>query len=110
MTDDEGMPFVALVNSEVVPVGKTIASGWEGCLSIPDIRGQVPRPAAVRVRGYDRAGARLEIEAAGLPARVLQHENDHLDGVLFFDRMTSFDTLTFMDEFRRYWAADDEAG
>ena len=110
MTDDEGMPFVALVNPEVVPVGKTIASGWEGCLSIPDIRGQVPRPAAVRVRGYDRAGARLEIEAAGLPARVLQHENDHLDGVLFFDRMTSFDTLTFMDEFRRYWAADDEAG
>ena len=46
--------------------------------------------------------------ASGLPARVIQHESDHLDGVLFFDRMTGFETLTFMDEFRRYWAKDDE--
>jgi peptide deformylase len=78
-------------------------------LSIPDIRGQVPRSASVRLRAYDRAGQRVEIAATGLPARVLQHEYDHLDGVLFFDRMTSFETLTFMDEFRRYWAKDDEA-
>ncbi len=109
MDDDAGMPFVALVNPEIVPVGKSIDSGWEGCLSIPDIRGQVPRAASVRVRAYDRAGQRVDIDATGLPARVLQHEYDHLDGVLFFDRMTSFETLTFMDEFRRYWAADDEA-
>jgi peptide deformylase len=84
-------------------------SDWEGCLSIPDIRGQVPRPESVRVRALDRTGRRIELVASGLPARVIQHEADHLDGVMFFDRMTSFETLTFMDEFRRYWAKDDEA-
>jgi len=109
MNDDAGMPFVALINPEIVIVGKSVESGWEGCLSIPDIRGQVPRAAEVRVRAYDRAGERVTIEATGLPARVLQHEYDHLDGVLFFDRMPSFETLTFMEEFRRYWAKDDDA-
>jgi peptide deformylase len=109
MNDDAGMPFVALINPEVVISSKSVDTGWEGCLSIPDIRGQVPRAHAVRVRAYDRSGGRVEIEAAGLPARVIQHENDHLDGVLFFDRMPSFETLAFMDEFRRYWAKDDEA-
>ena len=60
------------------------------------------------MRAHDRTGRKIEFVAHGLPARVIQHENDHLDGVLFFDRMTSFETLTFMDEFRRYWAKDDE--
>jgi peptide deformylase len=77
-------------------------------LSIPDIRGRVPRPDRVRVRAFDRTGRRIEFFAQGLPARVIQHENDHLDGVLFFDRMTTFETLTFMDEFRRYWAKDED--
>ncbi len=109
MSDDEGMPFVALINPEISVVGKSIESGWEGCLSIPDIRGRVPRAAAVRVRAFDRTGQRVEIDASGLPARVIQHEYDHLDGVLFFDRMPSFESLTFMDEFRRFWSKDDEA-
>jgi peptide deformylase len=109
MTDDAGMPFVTLINPEIVPAGKVIESGWEGCLSIPDIRGQVPRALSVVARGYDRDGQRIEIDARGLPARVLQHENDHLDGVLFFDRMKSFETLTFLDEYRRYWTKDDDA-
>jgi peptide deformylase len=108
MTEDEDMPFVSIINPEIVPVGEQVSTGWEGCLSIPDIRGQVPRPETVRVRAYDRTGRRIELVAEGLPARVLQHENDHLDGVLFFDRMRSFETLAFMDEFRRYWARDDE--
>jgi peptide deformylase len=108
LTEDEDMPFVSIINPEIVPVGEQISTGWEGCLSIPDIRGQVPRPETVRVRAYDRTGRRIELVAEGLPARVLQHENDHLDGVLFFDRMRSFETLAFMDEFRRYWARDDE--
>jgi peptide deformylase len=89
-------------------MGPEVSSDWEGCLSIPDIRGQVPRPAAVRLRGLDRKGRKFEFVARNLPARVIQHENDHLDGVMFFDRMTSFETLTFMDEFRRYWTKDDE--
>lgn len=108
MTEDRDMPFIALINPEVTPISSDVESGWEGCLSIPDIRGKVERPAVVRVRAYDRTGRRIEITAHGLPARVIQHEADHLDGVLFFDRMTSFETLTFMDEFRRYWAKDDE--
>ena len=82
-----------------------VDTGWEGCLSIPDIRGMVPRATAVRVRALrPRRAAASSSSRTGLPARVIQHETDHLDGVLFFDRMTSFETLTFMDEFRRYWA------
>ena len=108
MTDDVEMPFVALINPEIVPVGEDVESSWEGCLSIPDIRGKVERRRAVRVRALDRSGRRIELVAHGLPARVIQHENDHLDGVLFFDRMATFETLTFMDEFKRYWAKDEE--
>ena len=78
---------------------------WEGCLSIPDIRGRVPRAREIQVKAYDRTGRRVEIRARGFTARVIQHETDHLDGVLFFDRMKSFDTLTFLDEFGRYWNA-----
>ena len=108
MTDDVEMPFVALINPEIVPVGEDVESNWEGCLSIPDIRGRVERPRVVRVRALDRSGRRVELVAHGLPARVIQHENDHLDGVLFFDRMATFETLTFMDEFKRYWAKDED--
>jgi peptide deformylase len=108
MTDEVEMPYVTLINPEVVPAGPEIDTGWEGCLSIPDIRGKVTRPAVVRVRAHDRTGRRIELVAHGLPARVIQHETDHLDGVLFFDRMSSFETLAFMDEYKRYWTKDDE--
>jgi len=108
MTDDTDMPLITVINPEIVPVGEDTEGGWEGCLSIPDIRGKVVRPASVRLRALDRKGRRIELVASGLPARVIQHETDHLDGVLFFDRMQSFETLTFMDEFRRYWAKSDK--
>jgi peptide deformylase len=108
MGDDTDMPFITIINPEIVPVTDVRSDGWEGCLSIPDIRGKVPRPDRIRLRAFDRKARRIELVAAGLPSRVIQHETDHLDGVLFFDRMTSFDTLTFMDEFRRYWSSDDE--
>ena len=108
LSDDTDMPYLTVINPEVVPVGEEVELGWEGCLSIPDIRGKVSRPGAIRLRALDRNGKRFELTATGLPARVIQHETDHLDGVLFFDRMTSFDTLTFLDEFKRYWAKDDE--
>ena len=108
MDDEVEMPYIALINPELTPIGPTVVSAWEGCLSIPDIRGKVPRPESVQVRALDRKGRRIEFVADGLPARVIQHETDHLDGVLFFDRMGSFETLAFMDEFRRYWSKDDE--
>jgi peptide deformylase len=106
--DDADMPYLAIVNPEITPLDEATATGWEGCLSIPDIRGQVTRPRRVQVRGLDRRGRKIELVAEGLPARVIQHETDHLDGVLFFDRMASLGTLTYMDEFQRYWAKDDD--
>ena len=106
--DDGEMPFMALINPELTLVGELAEEGWEGCLSIPDIRGLVPRAPSVRVQAFDRAGRRVSFTASGLPARVIQHENDHLDGILFFDRMKSFESLAFLEEYRRFRAEDEE--
>lgn len=100
-------PMMALINPEIAVVGREQVEDWEGCLSIPDIRGRVPRAKHIVVRAYDRSGKRVEIKSAGFAARVIQHETDHLDGVLFFDRMGSFETLTFLEEFGRYWSRRD---
>jgi peptide deformylase len=108
MHDDEDMPYIALINPEITLLTEPLHEGWEGCLSIPDIRGLVPRAARIQVRAFDRAGARVEFTASGLPARVIQHETDHLDGVLFFDRMRSLQSLAFMDEYRRFWTEPEE--
>jgi len=105
---DDEMPFLTLINPELTLVGEAGHKGWEGCLSIPDLRGLVPRATSIRVRAFDRAGRRIEFAASGLSARVLQHETDHLDGVLFLDRMPSFESLTFMDEYHRHWKKDDD--
>lgn len=99
---------VAIINPEITPIGSEIVDDWEGCLSIPDIRGRVPRHREIRVRALDRHGDRLEVRAYDFPARVIQHETDHLDGVLFFDRMKGFETLTFLDEYSRYWIKDED--
>lgn len=103
----QGVPRMALINPEITIVDETVTEDWEGCLSIPDIRGRVPRAREIRVRALDRTGKRIELEARGYTARVLQHENDHLNGILFFDRMTSLETLTYLDEFGRFWSDDD---
>lgn len=108
--DDDDMPLMALINPEVTLVGDRTELGWEGCLSIPDIRGRVLRAPAVQVRAFDRSGQRIAFTASGFPARVIQHEFDHLDGVLFFDRMTSFESLAYLEEFERYWVRSDDGG
>jgi peptide deformylase len=97
---------VPVVNPEVAPVGSEVAEDWEGCLSVPDLRGRVPRAVNIRLRGLDRKGGRLDLELHDFPARVAQHEVDHLDGVLFVHRMKSLDTLSFLEEFGRYWQRD----
>jgi peptide deformylase len=94
---------LAIINPEIIVVGSDVTEDWEGCLSIPDVRGRVPRYTRVKIRGLDREGARQELQLVGFQARVVQHENDHLDGVLFFDRMPSLETLTFLDEYGKYW-------
>jgi peptide deformylase len=104
---DQPAPPIAVINPEIAVVGSELVEDWEGCLSIPDIRGRVPRAREIRVRAYDRNGERMDIRASNFSARVIQHETDHLDGVLFFDRMKSFDSLTFLDEYSRYWAKDE---
>ena len=97
---------IAIINPEVTPIGRDLVEDWEGCLSIPDIRGKVPRNRRVRVRGFDRDARPLDLELEEFPARVVQHETDHLNGVLFFDRMKSFESLTFLEEYTKYWAKD----
>jgi peptide deformylase len=99
---------IAIINPEITPIGTDLREDWEGCLSIPDIRGKVPRHYEIRVRAFDREGGRIELKARGFSARVIQHETDHLDGILFFDRMSGFDTLTFLDEYARYWSKSSE--
>ena len=104
--DEERVPLMAIINPEISMVGKVADEDWEGCLSIPDIRGKVPRAREIQVKAYDRNGRRIDMRARGFTARVIQHETDHLDGVLFFDRMRTFETLTFLDEYSRYWAKE----
>jgi peptide deformylase len=96
-----------VINPEIAPNAPTIEEGWEGCLSIPDIRGMVPRHADITLKALDRSGKSVERRLTGFPARVAQHETDHLDGVLFFDRMTSMQSLTFLEEFSRYWSKEE---
>ena len=97
-----------LINPEITPVGAVTEEGWEGCLSIPDIRGMVPRHVEIGLHALDRHGKGIDLRLKDFPARVAQHETDHLHGVLFFDRMRSMETLTFLEEFSKYWAKDDE--
>ena len=87
LDDDDHVPQLVLINPEINPVGRDQVEDWEGCLSIPDIRGRVPRARQIVVRGYDRTGKRIEIKPTGFTARVIQHETDHLDGILFVDRL-----------------------
>jgi peptide deformylase len=104
---DVRVPLMVLINPEITPLTADRHEDWEGCLSIPDVRGRVPRAPEIEVKAYDRRGRRTSIHARGFTARVIQHETDHLDGVLFFDRMASLQTLTFIDEFNRYWGSRD---
>jgi peptide deformylase len=99
---------LVIVNPEIVPNTDDLEDGWEGCLSIPDIRGMVPRHTDIRLKALDRNGRPIDLTLKNFPARVAQHETDHLDGVLFFDRMKSFQSLTFMDEYSRFHAKDED--
>ncbi len=99
---------IALINPEITPDDPRTEEGWEGCLSIPDIRGMVPRYTQITLTALDRDGKPIELKLKNFAARVAQHETDHLNGVLFFDRMTSMQSLTFLDEYSRYHAKDED--
>ena len=97
-----GVPLHVVINPMVEPLPGELVYDWEGCLSIPDLRGLVPRHPAVRVRGLDPAGAPLDYRADGFEARIVQHEFDHLNGVVFLDRMRDLQSLSFYDEWDQY--------
>jgi len=106
-TEEEADPtattaLTALINPTFDPVSEDIEIGWEGCLSIPGLTGAVPRYSRIRYHGTDVSGRSVEREASGFHARVVQHEIDHLDGVLFPMRMTDLSLLSFNEELRHF--------
>ena len=98
------VPLTVLVNPKITPLSNETEEDWEGCLSIPEIRGRVPRYTNIRVEARDQNGKELNFVADGFHARVIQHEWDHLNGKLFLDRMRDFSSLTCLQEFARYWS------
>ena len=101
--DAPGIPLTVVINPVVTPLTEEIEDGWEGCLSVPDMRGMVPRYTAVRLQCYDRDGQRVDLVAKDFFARVIQHETDHLQGVVYVDRMRDLSTLSYMAEWKRHW-------
>ncbi|HEY0783351.1 MAG TPA: peptide deformylase, partial [Thermoanaerobaculia bacterium] len=96
------VPLHALFNPKVTPLSEEKAFDWEGCLSIPDLRGLVPRHTEVRIEALDRDGRPLDYVARGYEARIVQHELDHLDGIVFLDRMQGLGSLAYLDEWERF--------
>jgi peptide deformylase len=103
---DHMAPLTVLVNPQIEIVGKDIEGGWEGCLSVPGLRGFVERPFHIRYRGFDLEGREVARSAKGFHARVVQHECDHLDGTLYPSRMTDMSKLIFETE-ARHWAKEE---
>jgi peptide deformylase len=104
----ESIPLTVLINPVVTPLSADMEDGWEGCLSVPDMRGVVPRHTAIRLEAYDREGNRIDVVAKEFLARVIQHETDHLRGVVYVDRMKDLSTLTHLAEWNRYWLGVEE--
>jgi peptide deformylase len=97
-----------LINPRITAASDQLEEDWEGCLSIPNLRGRVPRYQEIEVQAQDRRGRTLHLPARDFFARVIQHECDHLNATVFLDRMKSFETLTFLEEYARYWAPHEE--
>jgi len=95
--DAEPVPYTELINPVLIPLGDEMEEGWEGCLSVPGLRGVVPRYARLRYSGVDPQGRRIEREAEGFHARVVQHECDHLDGILYPMRVEDFSRFGYTD-------------
>lgn len=98
---DEGITPFALINPEVVHLSDDLVRDEEGCLSIPGLKEIVERPASVRVEALNPEGERVEIEAEGLLARILQHEVDHLDGILFLDRVSALKRKMLLNRWQK---------
>jgi len=99
---DDAQDLTVLINPVIEPIGNERTFGWEGCLSVPGLRGVVPRHLRIRYRGLGLDGQPIERDAAGFHARVVQHECDHLDGILYPQRITDHRLLMFTEEAQRH--------
>jgi peptide deformylase len=95
--DAEEVPDTVLINPVITPLGDDIEEAWEGCLSVPGMRGVVPRFLRLRYKGFDESGAEIDRTVEGFHARVVQHECDHLDGILYPMRMRDMSLFGFVD-------------
>jgi len=96
--DADSVPYTVLINPVLTPLSEDIEEGWEGCLSVPGLRGLVPRWRALRYTGFDAAGQRIDRSVDGFHARVVQHECDHLDGILYPMRVRDLRNFGFTEE------------
>ena len=103
-----GQEVATLFNPVLVPLGEELETAWEGCLSIPGLRGAVTRPKRIGFTGLDAEGEPVEGDADGIAARVMQHETDHLNGLLYPMRMTDFTRFGFAEELGRAQAREDQ--
>jgi peptide deformylase len=104
--EHEGIPPTVIANPEIKVVEDELEHGWEGCLSIPGLRGLVPRHRRIKLKGRTLGGHPVSVTADGFHARVIQHECDHLDGVVFLDRMTDTRSLAFESEWEEFVLPD----
>jgi peptide deformylase len=101
--DAPAIPLTVVINPVVTALDDEREDGWEGCLSVPDMRGVVSRHTAVRLQCYDREANRIDLVAKDFFARVIQHETDHLNGVVYLDRMSDLRTLSHIAEWNKHW-------
>ena len=93
----EPVPYTVLINPIITPLSEDLEEGWEGCLSVPGMRGVVPRYSQLRYQGYDQFGVPIDRSVSGFHARVVQHEYDHLDGILYPMRIRDMRNFGFHD-------------
>jgi peptide deformylase len=102
-SDAPSIPLTVVINPVVTPLTDEREDGWEGCLSVPDMRGMVARYTAVRLQCYDREANPVDVVAKDFFARVVQHETDHLQGIVYLDRMSDLRTLSHIAEWNKHW-------
>lgn len=100
-------PLTVLINPTIVSRSEELEEDWEGCLSVPDMRGRTARARRIEIEAMDDNGEIRKITASGFVARAFQHEIDHLDGKVYLDRMTDFSSLTYLEEFSKFHPPSD---